>query len=160
MPNPPVVTVDISGMPCPAPLLGARKILDDLQQGQTMCLVSDCSGTYDDLAAWCRQTGNLIVSTTKRDDGKTAYLLCKSDGERTSPTPHITLDMRGVSCPGPIIEAKKLLEGMNRGEVLQLVSDCPAAINDIPLWSHGASIELLLALELANGVVEFYLRRE
>lgn len=156
----PVVTVDISGMPCPAPLLGAKKILDDLQQGQIMCLVSDCSGTHDDLAAWCRQTGNVIVSTTKQDDGKTAYLLCKSDGVRTSPAPHVTLDMRGVVCPGPIIEARKLLEGMRSGEVLQLVTNCPAAINDVPLWSHETAIELLLTLELANGVVEFYLQKK
>ena len=47
----PAVTIDLSGMPCPAPLLGAKKIIDDLQPGQTMRLISDCPGTSDDLFA-------------------------------------------------------------------------------------------------------------
>lgn len=153
------VTIDISGMPCPAPLLGAKKILDDLQPGQTMCLISDCSGARDDLLAWCRYTGNLLVSATKQGDGKIAYLLCKSGKEQTTPVPHVTLDMRGVSCPGPILEAKKLLDGMKSGEVLQLVTDCTAAIDDVPLWSRATSVEFLLALEMANGAQEFYLKK-
>lgn len=154
------VTIDVSGMPCPAPLLGAKKILDDLQPGQIICLISNCSGANDDLTAWCRYTGNVLVSATKQSGGKVAYLLCKSGKQRTSPIPHVTLDMRGISCPGPILEAKKLLEGMKSGEVLQLVTDCTAAIDDIPLWSRATSIEFLLALEIANGAQEFYLQKK
>jgi TusA-related sulfurtransferase len=154
------VSIDISGMPCPAPLLGAKKILDDLQAGQTMRLVSDCSRAQDDLAAWCRYTGHQLVSATKQGDGKTVYLLCKSGGERTTPIPHVTLDMRGVSCPGPIIQAKKLLEGMKSGEVLQLATDCTAAIDDIQSWSRETDIELLLALQISSCAQEFYLKKK
>lgn len=153
------VSIDISGMSCPAPLLGAKKILDDLQAGQTMRLVSDCSGAHDDLAAWCRYTGHQLISATKQGDGKTVYLLCKSGGARTTPIPHVTLDMRGVSCPGPIIQARKLLEAMKSGEVLQLVTDCTAAIDDVPLWTKETDVELLLALEMTAGAREFYLRK-
>ena len=32
------VTLDVSGLPCPAPLLGAKKLIDDLQPGQTLRL--------------------------------------------------------------------------------------------------------------------------
>lgn len=160
MPDTVAVTIDVSQMPCPAPLLGAKKILDDLQPGQTMRLISDCSGAHDDLAAWCRYTGNELVSATRQGDGRTIYLLCKSGGVRTTPVPHVTLDMRGVSCPGPIIQAKKLLEGMKSGEVLQLVTDCTAAIDDVPLWSRETDIEFLLALEMPNGAQEFYLKKK
>lgn len=153
------VTVDFSGMPCPAPLLGAKKILDDLQPGQTMCLLSDCSGAHDDLSAWCQYTGNVLVSATKQSSGKTAYLLYRAGRGQTTPIPHVTLDMRGISCPGPILEAKKLLQGMKSGEVLQLITDCTAAIDDVPLWTRVASIEFLLALELTNGAQEFYLKK-
>jgi TusA-related sulfurtransferase len=146
-------------MACPAPLLGAKQILDDLRPGQSLCLISDCSGTRDDLAAWCRYTGNLLVSATPQEDGRTAYLLYKSGGERTTPIPHVTLDMRGVSCPGPIVEAKKLLEAMQGGEVLHLITDCTAAIDDVTAWSRATTIEFLFALEQANGVQEFYLKK-
>ncbi|MBK8118859.1 MAG: sulfurtransferase TusA family protein [Sulfuritalea sp.] len=44
------VTLDVCGLPCPAPLLGAKKLIDDLQPGQTLRLISDCPGTADDLS--------------------------------------------------------------------------------------------------------------
>lgn len=150
------VTVDYSGMTCPAPLLGAKKLLDDLQPGQTLCLISDCSGAHDDLLTWCKYSGNVLVSTTQQE-GAVAYLLRKAGKDDTKPVPHATLDMRGVSCPGPILEAKKLLQGMTSGEVLQLVTDCTAAIDEIPLWGQETSIQLLHMREIASGVHEFYL---
>ena len=53
----PAVTLDMSGLSCPAPLIGAKKIVDDMEPGQSLLLVSDCPGTSDDLFAWARQTG-------------------------------------------------------------------------------------------------------
>ncbi len=160
MPDKPVVTVDLAGLPCPAPLLGAKKIIDDLQPGQSMLLLSDCPGTADDLFAWVKVTGNEMVSTEKHADGKTAYILRKAGGARSTPAAHVTLDMRGVSCPGPIIEAKKLLDGMRSGEILQLVSDCPGAVADINAWSKSGPGELLSSHESVRGTHEFFLRRK
>ena len=156
----PAVTIDLSGMPCPAPLLGAKKIIDDLQAGQTMRLVSDCPGTADDLYAWCKVTGNEVLAADKQADGKTAYVLRKAGGASTTPVAHATLDMRGVTCPGPILEAKKLLDAMQPGEVLQLVSDCPGAVADIESWSRAAAVQLLASVPLARGAHEFYLSKK
>ncbi len=156
----PTVSLDLSRMPCPAPLLGAKKVIDDLQPGQTLLLLSDCPGTEDDLFAWCKFTSNELLSSTKQADGKTAYLLRKADGATARPAAHVTLDMRGVSCPGPILEAKKLLDGMKAGEVLQLVSDCPGSVADIQSWGRAAAIELLATLPMARGANEFYLRKK
>lgn len=153
------VTIDYSGMTCPAPLLGAKKVLDDLNPGQTLCLISDCSGAHDDLLTWCNHSGNVLVSTTKQENGGLAYLLRKAGKGDMKPIPHATLDMRGVSCPGPILEAKRLLQGMKIGEVLQLVTDCTAAVDDIPLWGQETSIKLLDTREIASGVHEFYLKK-
>lgn len=156
----PAVTIDLSGMPCPAPLLGAKKIIDDLQPGQSMLLLSDCPGTQDDLFAWCKYTGNELVSATRMASGKTEYVLKKAGGAASTPVAHVTLDMRGVSCPGPILEAKKLLDGMKAGEVLQLVSDCPGAVADVESWSQATSIDLLASLPMARGAHEFYLKKK
>lgn len=156
----PTVTIDLSGLPCPAPLLGTKKIIDDLQAGQTMLLLSDCPGTADDLHAWCKFTGNEMLSAAKQADGKTAYTLRKAGGASTTPIAHVTLDMRGVTCPGPIVEAKRLLDGMKAGEVLQLVSDCPGSPADIESWSKAAPVELLASLPMARNAHEFYLRKK
>jgi TusA-related sulfurtransferase len=154
------VTIDLSGMPCPAPLLGAKKIIDDLQPGQAMLLLSDCPGTHDDLFAWCKYTGNELVSASREANGKTGYTLRKAGGASSTPVAHVTLDMRGVSCPGPILEAKKLLDGMKTGEVLQLVSDCPGSVADVESWSQATAIELLASLPMARGAHEFYLKKK
>lgn len=156
----PAVTIDLSGLPCPAPLLGAKKIIDDLQPGQTMLLISDCPGAEDDLFAWCKYTGNEIVGQLRDAEGKTAYTLRKAGGAQATPVAHVTLDMRGVSCPGPILQAKKLLDGMKAGEVLQLVSDCPGSLSDIESWSRTPAVELLATLPMARGAHEFYLRKK
>lgn len=160
MSDKPTVTIDLSGLPCPAPLLGAKKIIDDLQAGQTMLLLSDCPGSNDDLLAWCKFTGNEMLSNDRQPDGKTAYLLRKAGGASTTPIAHATLDMRGVTCPGPILEAKKLLDGMKAGEVLQLVSDCPGSVADIVSWGKTGSLEVLATLPVARNAHEFYLRKK
>ena len=63
----PTMTLDMTGMSCPAPLLGAKKVVDDLPAGQTMMLISDCPGTSDDLYAWARYTGNKVLSSERLD---------------------------------------------------------------------------------------------
>jgi TusA-related sulfurtransferase len=153
------VTLDVSGMACPAPLLGAKKIVDDLQPGQTMCLISDCPGTPDDLFSWAKITGNLVLGSEKQKDGKMAFTIQRAGSAAATPIPHVTIDMRGVSCPGPLLQAKKMLDGMKPGEVLQLVSDCPAAVDDLASWAKAGSVEMLFSHETGRGVHEFYLRR-
>lgn len=152
------VTVDYSGLTCPAPLLGAKRVLDDLEVGQVLSVISDCSGAHEELLTWCTYSGNTFISATRQESGAIAYLLRKgSSGAR--PVAHTTLDARGVSCPGPVLQAKKLLKEMNSGEVLQLVTDCTAAVDDIPLWSQETSIELLYTQAVSRGAHEFYLRK-
>jgi TusA-related sulfurtransferase len=155
----PTVTLDMSGLSCPAPLIGAKKIVDDMEPGQSLLLVSDCPGTSDDLFAWSRQTGNEVAVKDKMADGRTAYLVTRGSGKRTL-KPNVTLDMRGTSCPGPILEAKKLLDGMKSGEVLMLVSNCPGTPADVDAWVKNTALELVDRVEIARGAFEFYLRKK
>jgi TusA-related sulfurtransferase len=100
----PAVTLDMCGTSCPAPLLGAKRIVDDLRPGEVLLLLSDCPGTQDDLFAWTKYTDNKLVRTERRPDGSHAYYLRRG---RTKPlAPSAVLDLRGVVCPGPIVEAK------------------------------------------------------
>ncbi|KAF0165065.1 MAG: SirA family protein [Rhodocyclaceae bacterium] len=153
------VTLDVSGLPCPAPLLGAKKLIDDLQPGQTLRLISDCPGTADDLFSWAKVTGNVVLGSEKLAGHKSAYLIQRAGGANATPIAHVTLDMRGVSCPGPIVQAKKLLDGMKPGEVLQLVSDCPGSADDITSWAKAGAAELVFSHESGRGVHEFYLKK-
>ncbi|MCX7897807.1 MAG: sulfurtransferase TusA family protein [Rhodocyclaceae bacterium] len=154
------ITLDLSGLPCPAPLVGAKKLLDDLAPGQSLVLISDCAGTRDDLLAWCRITGHELAEETPQEGGKTAYRIRKMATCTARPAFQASLDMRGIACPGPIIEARRLLEALQSGETLLLVSDCSAAFDDIRAWSQASDrIELVATYPASRGAIEFYLRR-
>lgn len=154
----PLVTLDLCGLNCPAPLLGAKRVVDDLQPGQTMQLISDCPGTPDDLFAWSRYTGNEVIATVKLEGRRVAYTI-KRGGGAARPTANAVLDIRGVACPGPILEAKKLLDGMAAGEVLLLVSNCPGAPDDVRAWVRSTALDLVAKQETAPGTYEFFIRK-
>ena len=155
----PLVTLDLCGLNCPAPLLGAKQVVDDLRPGQVMQLISDCPGTPDDLFAWSRHTGNEVISTDKLGGRRVAYTIRRGSSGAARPTANATLDIRGVSCPGPIIEAKKLLDAMHAGEVLLLLSNCPGSPDDVGSWVRSTGLELVAKQEPAPGNYEFYIRK-
>src|SRR5512135_2563024 len=135
------VVLDMKGLSCPRPLIGAKRMVDELAPGQVLLLVSDCPGTQDDLFAWAKQSGNQILKTEKMPDGGTGYHVQK--GKVHKHTANVTLDIGGAVCPGPIVEAKQLLNGMQNGEVLKLVSDCPGVQSDIGGWASATGMTLL-----------------
>lgn len=153
----PHVTLDMRGSACPGPMLGARRVLDELLAGEVMLLVSDCPATKDDLFSWPKYADVEIVKTEKLARGGTGYYIRKGKARRVSP--NAVLDMRGATCPGPIIEAKKLLNGMRKGEVLQLVSDCPGIRADVRSWVKATGLELADARESAPGEYVFHIRK-
>lgn len=151
------VVLDLKGLTCPGPLLGAKKLVDDLEPGQILLLLSDCPGTQADLFAWTKQTGNQVMKIEKLADGGSGYYIQKGKGIQYKV--NVLLDIRGVVCPGPIVEAKKLLNGMNPGEVLKLASNCPGINSDIEGWASATGMTLLDTIEVASGEFEFYIRK-
>jgi tRNA 2-thiouridine synthesizing protein A len=153
----PDAMVDLTGLTCPGPILGAKEILEGLGDGQVLLLLSDCPGTRDDLLAWARQTGNEVIRTEPRARGATGYYVRR--GSLGAIPAQARLDLRGAVCPGPIVEAKQLLKGMRAGEVLRLVSDCPGVRDDISGWARATNVEIVAIAEQGTGVLEFFLRK-
>jgi TusA-related sulfurtransferase len=153
----PNVKLDLRGLTCPAPLLGAKRVVDDLKKEQILLLISDCPGTKDDLFAWAEQTHNDVLKTEAMPDGGTGYYIMKGKGAVQKA--NVILDIRGVLCPGPIVEAKKLLNGMNSGEILKLISNCPGIRSDIVGWADMTHVKILSAVEIADGEYEFFLQK-
>lgn len=153
----PSVTIDLCGLTCPAPLLGAKQVLDDLKPGQVLALVSDCPGTKDDLFIWTRHTDHEVVRMDTAAAPRIVFYIRK--GKRPTFKANVTLDMQGVSCPGPIVEARKILEELKPGEILKLVSSCPASRDEVKTWTTNTRHGLLDTREIAAGVWEFYIRK-
>jgi TusA-related sulfurtransferase len=151
------VTLDMKGAACPGPMLGARRVLDDLLAGEVLLLISDCPATKDDLYSWPRYADVEILKAEKLARGATGYYIRKGKAQRLSA--NAVLDMRGATCPGPVIEAKKLLNGLRKGEVLELVSNCPGIRDDVRSWVKATGLELAGARECAPGEFVFHIRK-
>lgn len=153
----PDVTLNMAGVTCPGPIIGAKKMINDLAEGQILLLVSDCPGTEDDLYAWANNTGNRVLKTERFADGSSGYYVQR--GRSRQRAVQVSLDMRGSVCPGPILEAKKLINGMKAGEVLRLISNCPGTRDDVEDWARSTGLGLLEVVQIGPHEHEFYIRK-
>lgn len=153
----PNVVVDMTGRVCPHPLLGAKRVLDDMSDGEILLLKSDCPGTRDDLFPWARSTGNDVVRSERGPHNVTGYYLRK--GRKTGIHANVILDVSGLVCPGPVIEARKIFNTMESGNVMKLVSTCPSTRDEVGSWCAATGNALLDTQETGPGIWAFYIRK-
>lgn len=70
------LTLDARGLPCPMPVVKAKKAIDSLQPGQTLEVLATDPGSKADFAAWTRSTGHVLV-TAQEAGGQFSYLIRK-----------------------------------------------------------------------------------
>ena len=56
--------LDARGLSCPLPILGAKKSLSAMSSGQVLRIVATDKGSVNDFSEFCRQTGNVLLSST------------------------------------------------------------------------------------------------
>lgn len=69
-----------------------------------------------------------------------------------SPTAPAELDVRGLSCPMPLLKTHQRMRAMNAGEVIHVLSDDPVSLHDIPAWCHKMGHVLVETKRLTEGV--------
>jgi TusA-related sulfurtransferase len=72
--------------------------------------------------------------------------------------PDVTIDATGMSCPGPVLEAKRRADELDRGAVLLLISDCPGTQSDLEAWARQSGREVLESESLEGRGRAFYIR--
>lgn len=60
--------LDARGLNCPLPILRAKKALNSLQQGKVLSVRATNPGSVKDFDAFCKQTGNELVSSEQTGD--------------------------------------------------------------------------------------------
>ena len=68
------------------------------------------------------------------------------------------LDVKGLSCPMPIVKKKKAMEALQSGEVLEVHTTDKGAIKDIPAWSQTGGHEVLKHTE-EDGELKFWIKK-
>ena len=76
----------------------------------------------------------------------------------TTLTADKTVDARAMSCPGPLLEAKKSIGSVQIGEVLEVWAGDPQTKNDMPRWCEKVGHEYLGDL-VADGYERLFLKR-
>ncbi|MDB5416353.1 MAG: putative transcriptional regulatory protein [Rubritepida sp.] len=69
-----------------------------------------------------------------------------------------TLDVRGMTCPLPVLKANKALRALAPGATLAVLATDPAAVTDFHAYAQETGHELLAWAE-EEGAFRFVLRR-
>jgi tRNA 2-thiouridine synthesizing protein A len=66
--------VDARGLNCPLPILRAKKALNDMASGQVLRILATDPGSVKDFQAFCKQTGNDLLSQAEANKEFTFFL--------------------------------------------------------------------------------------
>ena len=74
-------------------------------------------------------------------------------------TVHAEVDATGLTCPLPILRAKKALATMKSAEVLRVIATDAGSVKDFAAFAIQTGNQLLGSREKDAGVFEFLLKR-
>ncbi|MDD5391914.1 MAG: sulfurtransferase TusA family protein [Thiothrix sp.] len=57
--------LDARGLNCPLPILRTKKAINGLASGEILKVIATDPGSVKDMEAFCKQTGNEMVSTSE-----------------------------------------------------------------------------------------------
>ncbi len=66
--------LDARGLSCPLPILRAKKAINALEASQTLKIIATDPGSVKDFEAFCKQTGNELLSSESEGDEFTFFI--------------------------------------------------------------------------------------
>ena len=70
-----------------------------------------------------------------------------------------TLDVKGASCPMPVVKTKSAIDDLSEGEVLEVLATDPGSMSDLDGWAAGTDgVEMLDQVE-GDEVYKHYVRK-
>ncbi len=66
--------IDLSGLPCPMPMVKISKEIKTIEVGQILEAKTTDPGALSDFPAWAQSSGNEIVKVEESADGATFYV--------------------------------------------------------------------------------------
>jgi TusA-related sulfurtransferase len=71
-----------------------------------------------------------------------------------------SLDCVGLFCPQPLFQTREAIDGIKPGEILEMLSDDPAAEEDIKRFAKRTGNTLLVFERLEDGVQRFLIKKK
>ena len=72
--------------------------------------------------------------------------------------PNFRLDLQGEPCPYPAIRTLEVLPELQKGDILEVLSDCPQRINNIPIDAKNHGYEVL-AVEQMGATIRYLIKK-
>jgi tRNA 2-thiouridine synthesizing protein A len=70
-----------------------------------------------------------------------------------------TLDVKGASCPMPVVKTKSAIDGLAAGEILEVLATDPGSMSDIDGWAAGTDGVELVDQQEGSDVYTHYVRK-
>ncbi len=72
--------------------------------------------------------------------------------------PALTLDLKGLLCPIPIVKIAQAVKKVNVGDTIEATATDPGVLADIPAWARTTGNEVV-TMERQDKVIRFVVRR-
>ncbi len=72
--------------------------------------------------------------------------------------PDQILDCSGMACPMPILKTKKAIDGLQTGQVLEVIATDPGSVSDFDSWTKKTGHALVASEQQADKYV-FFIRK-
>lgn len=146
--------LDCVGMKCPAPILQvAREAAAIGEDGGFIVVRADDPAFEIDLEAWARSSGAQIHRRSREGAILQAVVrvgrpvlapsASTSSGSIPDEVPDVSLDLRGLKCPGPIISLAKTAAEQAPGALVRVLADDDAFALDLRSWVQTGRAELV-----------------
>ncbi|ABI59262.1 MULTISPECIES: sulfurtransferase-like selenium metabolism protein YedF [Nitrosomonas] len=76
----------------------------------------------------------------------------------TTIIPDFRLDMIGEPCPYPAVATLEAMPQLRPGQILEVISDCPQSINNIPIDARNHGYEVL-EIQQDGPTIRYLIRR-
>jgi tRNA 2-thiouridine synthesizing protein A len=70
----------------------------------------------------------------------------------------LSLDLKGLSCPLPIVKTAKAIKALASGEVVEVLATDPGSVPDFAAWCRSTG-HTLVESTLEGGVYRFVVRK-
>ena len=70
-----------------------------------------------------------------------------------------TLDVKGASCPMPVVKTKSAIDNLAEGNILEVLATDPGSMSDIDGWAAGTAGVELVDQEEGDDVYKHYVRK-
>lgn len=125
-----VVKIDACGLQCPGPILKVKQTMDNLVPGEMLEVIASDFGFSADIAAWCRSTNNILLSSDIIENQVVARLQ-KSDKSTTSTPVTCSLNKEGST---------QLVESGNNATMVVFSGDLDKALASMIIATGAAAM--------------------